>query len=263
MLNSLVSKDRMIGRHVNMPEGAIVNSANKVEMILTRKLGARKLDQSIIDDIEEIYHKTDSSIDNKVIKSIKRSLEPQILEKGIVTKPINEQNEYHYVDSQKLNFRKNVEGFNSLLNSSQWKEELESYFGAGFKFEHAASGWSDSVTESEEDYVTTAWHLDKYFRTSKTRCFVFLSDESSRKAPLQIVDRSETKKLMSKYSIDYIRNNPDVVEEEADIHEFSGSAGDFIIFNPATHLHRATNPTEGDYRRKTLMVDFVPVLDIF
>lgn len=262
MLQSLIKKDRELGRYIYRPEGTVVNSFNQAEMKVIRALGSAKLDQDIVQKIEELYYRPNFSFDEGLINDLKNSLEPDLMSSAHVTKPVNKQSNYYFIDSQDLNFSQEVDSFNQIITSSKLKKNLRRYFGTEFKFEHAATGWADPISNRDENFVPTAWHLDAYFRTSKTRCFIFLSDENTRNAPLQIINRGDTQKILSEHSIDYIHKNPDIVEEKAEIHEFNGSTGDFIIFNPATHLHRATYPTEGDYRRKTLMVDFVPKLNI-
>lgn len=254
--NKIIEIDRKFGRHVGKPEGLAIAYGELLEKSLSSNLGSYEIDRKVRSDVDRVFHKPDFSLDKESIDKIRESLRSAIDNEP---EPLNpeEQRRYNFIENGDIDFLEDVEGFKQLTENQALREILRSYFGSDIKFDHAASGWNN-VIRSEKSPYPTAWHLDTHLRTSKTRCFIFLSDESGRNAPLQIVNREETKKLTEKHSMQYLRENPEIVEENATLHEFKGEPGDFLVFNPAKHIHRATAPTEGENYRKTLLVDFVP-----
>jgi hypothetical protein len=70
--------------------------------------------------------------------------------------------------------------------------------------------------------------------------------------PLHYICREETKKVYKSIEGRFDRKEHGVpnryVEERAKVRKFTGSAGDAILCNTNTNLHRAGNPSEGRHR---------------
>lgn len=261
MLGKFIDIDRATGSKINRPEGTVISAFNQIETNLFRSFNRSNPNQDIVDSVEHVYYKPDISLNKELIKTISSSLEDPIKEKGLTSDP-DHGKLYRFIDKSIIDFQDNVEGFEELLKTDELNQTVQGYFGDGYKFDHVASGWYEP-TDKGEQIIPSAWHLDEHLRTSKVRCFVFLSDESTRNAPLQVVNRKETKEILSEHSVPELNKNPELVEEKANINSFTGSRGEFILFNPATHLHRAAIPGQEEKPRRTLMIDFVPALDLF
>lgn len=258
MINKLIKQDRKLGRYVKRPEGAFISAFSRMEAEIGRKVSDVEKKEEVLDEIEKLYYKPDSKIDSELIKEIRRQLRSKIVKSKNRKNTSREETSFFYIDSNQLDFKNEIDGFSTLLETENLKKALRDSFGAKTSFDFVASTWKEPVLDSKKEHIPIDWHLDHYLRASKLRCFIFLSDESQRHAPMQIIDRESTRKLLKNYKISELRAKPEIVGRKADIKEFKGRPGEYVIFNPATNLHRATIPTEKDYKRKTLMLDFIP-----
>lgn len=252
-----ITNDRKLGRHLSRPEGLLTSSIRGFELLTANKLGNFERSRVIKEGVDKSFYRPNKSLNDDLVDRIRNKLdnkmetagkEPVATDRGVA--------KCSFVSHNSTNF-KDVEGFEELLQSSIVEETVRGYFGSKYKFDYAGACWY-YITGKDEKIQNSDWHLDAHERASKLRMFVFLSDESKRETPLQVVGRSETKEICSKYTLEELRENPEIVENNADINEFSGSKGDFILFNPSRNLHRAGLPTKGEHPRKVMMIDFIP-----
>lgn len=255
MINDLIDKDRVLGCRVGKPEGLFCSTVAEIDGYISGKIGDKEIDEDIREAVVESFYSPENTVDGELIDKLVADMKPQVAQEKNSSVITEEGTTYYFVDHGKeLDFFE-MEGFAQIV--SELKQYAESFYGSEVKFDHASTGWSEPV-ESGKDRLPSGWHLDWHLRASKLRLFVFLSDESVRDVPLQLVDREKTVDIMSEHDIQSLNQNSGLVEEKAELNEFKGGKGSFVVFNPATHLHRATAPTGDGEMRKALMVDFVP-----
>jgi hypothetical protein len=260
LLERLVRAERSTAiNRLSDPRGVMCRLTRKTQIELARIEGSYDTDSELIESVNQDFYDLEQPFDEDTIERVKEELEPYILDEDIsdVEKRDGEQI-YNVIGSEDINIREESEGVAQILDNKELEEALHSFFGSEFDIT-----WICGIYYSKDFHsVPEEWHIDNYGarRTSTIRLFIFLSDESSGDGPIQIISPEESREVISKYGMEKIEENPSIVEEEANIKEFSGPPGSAILFTPGHQLHRAVHPDEKEHRRKVLTVNIEPKL---
>lgn len=240
--------DRKAGiKLLNNPEGIITGGLSSLNIRRARRNSDHILDIDLHEKIEaEVVEKV-RVIDEEVIDSLLNDIKKEFKAREEKEPSLKSKTKKTF-DSNSVDFN-TLDGYSDILENKDIKETVRSYYGSDFQVSYTmVLCYEPSSDESFEEVESTRnWHLGLGSSSNVLRMLVFLTNETDG-GPLEVISAKQTKELLENYTLDELKKNPEIVEENADIQSYNCDKGSVLFFNPLKQLHRGGNPAEGESR---------------
>lgn len=249
----LIHLDKITGLKLGRVGGLITGLIEDSRLEAAQRDSNHERDHEIVDKIDKGYS-PDIKIDN--IDEVNSEVE-KLMENGQTNK--KKLNDKTVLES--LSIEKGNEKLEDIIfKQKELEESVKSFFGSEIKitgitaisYKNRPSG----MELSSEDRTVRDWHLDYPGNSNLVRVLLPLT-EYQEKRPLEIISKNDTKRLVKKYDLDKIRNNPEIPENEAKIYGLEGLKGKPLLFTPTVNFHRGANPEQGE-KRTVLIISLIP-----
>lgn len=190
-------------------------------------------------------------IDPEAIERFKESFEEHIDSEGRHVKTPNGQVRQKILTDDSFNFIENNMDYRELFPDKAAKIIQESY-GAHYKVISIKAYRNYHISDSDVEHskiggLPQLWHMDS-FSPSFLRLFVPLHDVKEENGPTQFISKEDTKEILRNYSPKKYALEPEKIEENAEIKDFTVDKGSAYLLNVCQHIHKAGIPEKGEYR---------------
>lgn len=193
----------------------------------------------------------ENSIETSEIDEFRKNFDKNIEKYGEITENPKGEIKQRMLTDESFNFIENDMDYRKLF-PEEAKNAIQDYYGSHFKVVGIRAYRNYHVSDSEINQdqlgaLTQLWHLDS-FSPSFLRLFVPLNDVTEESGPTEYISERDTSKILSKFSRKEYSLQPDNVEKEVDVKNFTVEKGSCYLLNVFQHLHRAQSQDSGHHR---------------
>lgn len=240
--------DRKLGiKLLNKPEGIVTGAFTSFNIGRARRNSDYALDRSLRDRIETEVVEKEAIIGDEAIDSLLQDIRRDFKVREEKDPDLKLKTKKAF-DSNSVDFS-TLEGYRDILENESIKDTVRSYYGSDFQVSYSMvlCYEPNEGSELEEMESTRNWHLGLSSSSNVLRMLVFLTDETEG-GPLEILSAKQTKDLLEEYTLKELKQNPEIVEKNADVRKYNCKKGSVLFFNPLKQLHRGGNPAKGESR---------------